>query len=63
MNAYSGNSKVELTPKGWLYLAEIDIVNAKQSIDPRETVMLCKQAEQKLAAARSVALRRIEKVG
>jgi hypothetical protein len=50
MDTYSGDTKVELTIDGWLYLANIHIARAQHTTNPLEAAALLGRAKQKVVA-------------
>jgi hypothetical protein len=55
MDTYSGNTKVEVTYSGWLYLANLDLVRAQKTANPLEAADLLAGAKQKLVLAAETA--------
>ena len=51
MDTYSGNTKVEVTRSGWLYLAKMDIARAHKTANRLDAADLLARAKQKLALA------------
>lgn len=56
MEKYSGETRVELTPLGWLYMANRSLRNSSKSISEDTQAQLTRRAK----AALSSALRKIE---
>ena len=51
MDTYSGNTNVEITFSGWLYLANLDIARARKTTNRLDAADLLARAKQKLALA------------
>jgi hypothetical protein len=51
MNDYSPNTSVELTPKGWLFLAQSALEASEKGLDPKRSAELRRRAKDSIVRA------------
>jgi hypothetical protein len=51
MNDYSPKTRIELTPKGWLFLAQSALEASKERSDPKQSAELDRKAKDSIRRA------------